>query len=196
MKRILVYLFMSPYLLASINQSDTTHVLTGFRSVTWGVSLSEVKQIETAEYLQMFIGMGVEAISYKDKVANLKTRIDYTFRDNKLSEGAYIFYPHINIKPDMDLLLDFLKNQYGSVNFITGPDYNLNNPWIKENDYGLYLGPAFYWVFKNGFIVLYSEKFKEEITLTILYSCKSIKEYVSENEISLDRFNIKQNPKQ
>ena len=53
------------------------------------------------------------------------------------------------------------------------------------------MGPSFYWVFKNGFIGLISQKFKEEITLTILFASDlTVDEYNSKNLVELKNFKI------
>ena len=53
------------------------------------------------------------------------------------------------------------------------------------------IGPSFYWVFKNGFIGLISQKFKEDITLTILFASDlTVDEYNSKNLVELKNFKI------
>jgi hypothetical protein len=55
----------------------------------------------------------------------------------------------------------------------------------------MYIGPSFYWVFQNGFIGLISQKFKEEITLTILFASDlTVDEYNSKNLVELKNFKI------
>ncbi|MEJ2193375.1 MAG: hypothetical protein P8X73_00775 [Ignavibacteriaceae bacterium] len=53
------------------------------------------------------------------------------------------------------------------------------------------MGPSFYWVFEDGFIGLISEKFKEETTLTILFTFNlTIDEYNSKNLVELKNYKI------
>ncbi len=55
----------------------------------------------------------------------------------------------------------------------------------------MFIGPSFYWEFKNGFIGLISQKFKEEITLTILFASDlTVDEYNSKNLVELKNFKI------
>ena len=171
--------------------SDSIKILPEFRNVKWNSSLKDVREKETAHYLQTFYGFGIEALSYKGKIAGLDARIDYDFKDKKLSEGSYRIISEDNFKEDFQTLLIFLENQYGKPGFRAGPLYTFDSVWIKTNDHDLYAGPSIYWVFKNGFIGLISQKYKEEITLTILYVYNSaIDEYNLQNAVELKNFKV------
>ena len=192
--RIIIYFILIIY--SSINLpgfsfTDSTTSLPEFRNVKWNSTLKDVKEKETAHYLQTFYGFGIEALSYKGKIAGLDARIDYDFKDKKLIEGSYRVNSDDNFKEDFQTLLFFLENQYGKPGFRAGPLYTFDSVWIETNDHDLYAGPSIYWVFKNGFIGLISQKYKEEITLTILYVYNStIDEYNLQNAVKLKNFKV------
>ena len=101
--------------------SDSIKILPEFRNVKWNSSLKDVREKETAHYLQTFYGFGIEALSYKGKIAGLDARIDYDFKDKKLSERSYRIISEDNFKGDFLLLLNFLENRYGKPNRRSGP---------------------------------------------------------------------------
>jgi len=170
---------------------DSTLALPEFRNVKWGSSLNDVEEKETAHYLQTFSGFGIEAISYGGNIAGLDARIDYTFKNKKLTEGSYTVILKDTFREDFLTLLSFLENRYSRPRYSSGPSYTSDSLWIKINDFGMSIGPSFYWVFKNGFIGLISEKFKEEITLTILFASDlTVNEYNSKNLVELKNFKI------
>ena len=177
--------------LPALTLFDSTQSLPEFRNVKWGATLNDVRKQETAHYLQSFSGFGVEALSYKGNVAGLDARIDYTFKNEKLAECSYAVTSDDNFRNDFLILLSYLENHYGKPAFDAGPTYTSGSVWIKINNYGMYMGPSFYWVFENGFIYLFSQKFKEEITLTILFvSDLTIDEYNLKNFVELKDFRI------
>ena len=153
--------------------------------------LNEVKEKETAYYLQTFHGFGIEALSYKGKIAGLDARIDYDFKNNKLIEGSYRIISDDNFKEDYSTLFNFLGNLYGKPDLRTGISYESDSVWIKTTDYNMYIGPSIYWVFNNGFIGLISQKYKEEITLIVLYVHNvTIEEYNSGKTVELKNYKI------
>ena len=170
---------------------DSIHTLPEFRGVKWDSSLNEVKEKETAYYLQTFHGFGIEALSYKGKIAGLDARIDYDFKNNKLIEGSYRIISDDNFKEDYSTLFNFLGNLYGKPDLRTGISYESDSVWIKTTDYNMYIGPSIYWVFNNGFIGLISQKYKEEITLIVLYVHNiTIEEYNSGKAVELKNYKI------
>ncbi len=170
---------------------DSILVLPKFRNVKWDSSLNDVEEKETAHYLQTFSGFGIEALSYEGNIAGLDARIDYTFKNKKLTEGSYSIISNNTFREDFLILLSFLENRYGRPGYSSGPFYTSDSVWIKISDFGMYMGPSFYWVFKNGFIGLISEKFKEEITLTILFAYDlTVDEYNSKNLVELKNYKI------
>ena len=86
-------------------------------------------------------------------------------------------------------LLKYLRNQFGKPEYRSGPLYNSDKIWIKENDYGSYLGPSYYWILKDGFIALLSQKFEDDITISVLFAHNSsIGKYAENNGVELDEF--------
>ena len=170
-------------------QTGSTKELSGFRNIPWGSSINEVKAKETESYLQSLKGFGIYALSYKSRIAGLKTRIDYTFKKGKLIEGSYSFQPVEYFKQDFNKLKDFLIAEYDEPDLKAGPLIESDSVWIKVTKYGRYKGPELYWLFSNGFIALVASKFEDEITLTILYTNdKSIEEYNKDREVSVESF--------
>ena len=192
--RIILYFILIIY--SSINLpgfsfTDSTTSLPEFRNVKWNSSLKEVKEKETAHYLQTFYGFGIEALSYKGKIAGLDTRIDYDFKNKKFTEGSYRIIADDDFKEDFLTLLNFLENQYGKPELRAGPLYTSDSVWIRTNDYGMFIGPSIYWVFKDGFIGLISQKYKEEITLIVLYAYNTtVEEYNSKNAVELKDYEV------
>ncbi len=170
---------------------DSIRTLPEFRRIKWNTSLNEVKEKETAYYLQTFHGFGIEALSYKGKIAGLDARIDYDFKNKKFTEGSYRVISDDNFKEDYSTLFNFLVNLYGKPGRRSGFLYTSDSVWIKTNDYGIYAGPSLYWEFKDGFIGLISQKYKEEITLIVLYAYNvTIEEYNSINAVELKDYEI------
>ncbi len=164
-------------------------ILKDFRGIPWNASKEDVKKNENAYYLQLFSGFGIEALSYKGKIAGLEARIDYTFRNNKLIEGSYSISSNSSFKSDFISLTEYLSKQYGKPDYMAGPLIHSDSVWIKENNYGKFRGPELYWKFKNGFIGLHSSRFRERITTTILFVYgKTIEEYGSETMPYVDEF--------
>jgi hypothetical protein len=177
--------------LSALTLLDSTLALPEFRNVKWDSSLRDVEEKETAHYLQTFSGFGIEALSYEGNIAGLDARIDYTFKNKKFTEGSYTVISKDTFREDFLTLLSFLQNRYGRPGYSSGPFYTSDSVWIKINDLGMFIGPSFYWVFNNGFIGLISQKFKEEITLTILFASDlTVDEYNSKNLVELKNFKI------
>ena len=192
--RVILYFIISVCSVAdlpALTFLDSIPTLPEFRNVKWGASLREVEEKETAHYLQKFSGFGIEALSYEGNIAGLDARIDYNFKNKKFTEGSYTIISKDTFREDFLILLSFLENHYGGPKFSSGPFYTSDSVWIKVNDYGMCMGPSFYWVFKNGFIGLISEKFKDEITLTILFAADiTVCEYNSKNLVELKNYKI------
>ena len=192
--KIILYFIFSVYSainLPGLSFLDTTTTLPELRNVKWNSSLKDVKEKETAHYLQTFNGFGVEALSYKGKIAGLDARIDYDFKDKKLIEGSYRVNSDDNFKEDFITLLNFLEIQYGKPELRAGPLYTFDSVWIKTNDYGMFIGPSIYWEFKDGFIGLISQRYKDEITLIVLYAYNTtIEEYNFENAAELKGYQL------
>ncbi len=186
-KLLLLFLFVLIQNNLIFAQTDSSRELAGFRKAKWGSTINEVKFSEKEHYLQAFSGFGIYALSYTSKLAGLKTRIDYTFKNGKLVEGSFTFNSIENIKNDFIILNNFLTGEYGKPNLMAGPSIESNTLWIQETKFGKYKGPELYWKFTNGFIALIASRFEDEITLTILYTnSKSIEEYNRDREVSTE----------
>ena len=173
----LIFLFLVTSLFAQ-QEKLKDKVLKDFRGIKWNSTEEEVKNNIDLYYLQTFKGFGIKAISYKGEIAGLEARIDFTFQNNKLVEGSYSINPENSFKLDYNLLLKYLSKQFGKPDFKVGTSINSDSVWVKVNKYGKCRGPESYWKFKNGFVCLHAAKFKEDITITILYVFnKTIKEY-------------------
>ena len=192
--RVILYLIFSFCFvndLPALTFPDSILTLPEFRNIKWDSSVRDVEEKETAQYLQAFTGFGIKALSYEGNIAGLNARIDYTFKDKKLTEGSYTVISNDTFKKDFLTLLSFLENRYGKPGYRSGPVYTSDSAWIKINNYGMYIGSSFYWVYKNGFIGLISEKFKDEITLTILFASDlTVDEYNSRNLVELKNYKI------
>ena len=117
--------------------------------------------------------------------------------------SAYLFYssyisplikrdPHDNFRNDFTTLKNFLENQFGLPDYRAGLLYTSDSVWIRISKAGLYTGPSFYWVFNNGFISLISEKFREEISISVLYAYdRTIDAYNEQNLVNLKDYKIK-----
>jgi hypothetical protein len=152
--------------------------LYSFRGTYFGAKAQQVEANETAKYMQDFNGLNIHALSYKGEFAEIDVRIDYVFREGILVEGSYNIADSDNLIDDFKRFFEALKNDFGSPTFYSNGLIDNDNIWIKASDYGAYKGPELYWQFKNGFIALIASKFKNEETLTTIYTInKNISEY-------------------
>ena len=175
-----------------ISSPDSNRTLDGFRNIPWGASMGEVRGKEKAQYLQRFEGFDITAISFKDNIAGIEARIDYTFKDDKLTEASYIINAGDFYKRDFVELLKFVVQKFGQPEYRSGKGYNEDSVWVKENEYGSFSGPSYYWEFKNSFIALISQKFKDEITIMVLFvNGSSIGEYAKKTGAELSGFPLK-----
>ena len=151
--------------------------IPSFRGFEWGTSIEEVKSKELANYMQTFMGFGVHIMSFSTAVADFDAVLDYVFEDSILVEASYCF--EIESFPEsFKKLKDYFINKLGSPFYWANshPDYDID--WAEESDNGICRGPEIYWEYLNGFIGMIAEKYKEDITLTILYvHQKTINEY-------------------
>ena len=94
-----------------------------FRKTRWGMSLSEVKSSEDADYVGVgTVGMDDEeydsALVYEDKIGGLDVIILYIFTNEKLSQAIYQFKSRYS-DPDTYLvnfnkMVEAYKNKYGA----------------------------------------------------------------------------------
>jgi hypothetical protein len=188
----IVFLCLVQYRILPFSPADTSITIPEFRNIAWGTSQENVRKQESAYYLQTFMGFGFVTLSFKDKLAGLDTRVDYTFKDDNFTEGSYIIESGDSFKDDFIKLLDYLTELYGRPEYRSGPQFASDSIWVKRDNYKSFSGPAFYWKYKNGFIALISSKFEEDITITILYAYDTtIENYVENNGVELNKFNFK-----
>jgi hypothetical protein len=188
----IVFLCLLQYRLLPFSPADTSVTIPEFRNIQWGTSQENVRKQESAYYLQTFMGFGLVTLSFRDKLAGLETRVDYTFKNGNFTEGAYIIKSGDSFKNDFIKLLDYLTDQYGRPEYRSGPQFTSDSIWVKKDNNRSLSGPAFYWNYKNGFIGMISSKFEEDITITILYAYgTSIENYVENNGVELNKFNFK-----
>lgn len=141
-----------------------------FRGFDWGETLENIKSKELADYKQTFIGFGVNTLSYSGKIAELDADIDYVFENDVLSEGIYIIKVELSF---FDEAFEKIKNYYFQKLNIphywasSHPNSKINWNDTVENE--TCRGPEIYWEYCNGFIGIVAEKFKEEITITVIY---------------------------
>ena len=141
--------------------------LPEFRGYKWGERFLDVKAKEVAPYLQTTFGFGQQILSYKGRIAGHKARIDYVFKDKQLVEGIY------EIKVDsFETSFEKIKQYY--IDKLDHPIYWAGaHPLTKinwvGNKNGLCRGPEIYWEYFDGFVAIICEKYKEEITISILY---------------------------
>jgi hypothetical protein len=185
----IIICFVADFLAAAL--ADSAESLPEFRNIEWESSVEDVREQEKAKYLQSFSGFGTKAISFRENIEGLNARIDYVFKENKLIEGLYIIISDDNFKKDFKTLKNFLENQFGIPDYRSETLYTSDSVWIRISKAGLYTGPSFYWVFNNGFISLISEKFREEISISILYAyTRTIDTYNAHNIVNLKHYKI------
>jgi hypothetical protein len=153
--------------------SQTDSVLSGFRNSPFGSSPNEVMSRETAPSLQSFSGWGIYALSFEGKFVGRDARIDYTFVDNKLIEGSYILDPEDDYLNTFLDCREIISKVYGKPNKWAVTEIDQDVIWHKLSNLGLYEGPQLFWLFNKGFIVLHSSKFKNKITVTVLFSSRN-----------------------
>lgn len=155
----------------------------------WGVSSVEVESSETLPALQSFSGFGVYTLSFGGEFAKIKCRVDYSFKEDKLTEGMYVIDDVENITETFEELQKHLTEFYGKPDHWANHFITDNDIWIQETPYGKYRGPELYWEFNNGFIGLIASRFKDEISIKVLYAGNvSIEKYGYEN-VSPLKFN-------
>jgi hypothetical protein len=176
-------------------QKDQDSIL-GFREINWGVSAGYVKQMEQAQYMQESKGMGFSVLSFMGDIAGLPARIDYTFRNDSLTEASYSIQKVDSFSQKMSTVKNFLAGLYGKPVYANINALDTDSLWTVENPGILYNGPQYFWEFANGFICQYSSKFipssgKEEKTITVLYvPFTKISEYSESRLIPLDDLNF------
>jgi len=147
-----------------------------FRGIEWEETLEFVKAKEIAKYMQRSKGFGVEILSFHGVISKYKARIDYVFKDNKLIEGIY----EIEVE-SFEETYEEIKNTYfrklDIPNYWASSHPDSDFDWNGEED-NLCRGPEIYWEYCDGFIAIIAEKYKSEITISILFAHeKTIQDY-------------------
>jgi hypothetical protein len=187
--KILLLLWLAQSILICQYDSDS---LTGFRNIRWGTSQSEVRNQEKESYLQESKAWGLSTLSFAGEIAGFSSRIDYTFKENRLIEGSYSLNKIQSFDDSFARLYNFISELYGLPHCSNINAINRDSLWTAINPGVLYNGPQYFWDFYNGFISLLSSKFitaagTEEITIIVLYvSGTKIEEYSDARLIPLD----------
>jgi hypothetical protein len=167
------------------SSSDDNH----FRNAHWGMSIQEVKNVETQEPIYE----NNEMIVYEDYLIQLPVEVIYLFVDNKLTRAKYSFIQsHTN---ENDFISDYkslnnaLKNKYGKPN---QEDHFWSDDLYKDSpsDWGfaVSLGHHSYfteWDTSDTEILsaLYGDNYK--ITMVVEYYSKELKD-LEEEKINQD----------
>ncbi len=88
-KYFLLITFILLPIMATAQQSLTN--IDGFRNAKFGMSIEEVKAIETAEFITFVQDGGQEVLAYNGNINGLKCHIYYFFINSKFLMGAYFF---------------------------------------------------------------------------------------------------------
>lgn len=151
--------------------------IPNFRGIEWGESIQGVRSLELAKYDQLYIGFGVHILTFHDTHLNYYTKIDYVFEEEKLKEAFYTIETESFEETFQNIKASYI-NRFGRPNYWSSshPDASINSVFESESDYCR--GPEIYWEFCNGFLGIISEKYKETITITILFVHeKTIEDY-------------------
>ena len=158
------------------NESQTDSI-PKFRGFEWGVSMDEVRSIELSRYMQTFIGFGVNIITYSGEISDYKAEIDYVFEDSILVEASYCIKVEI-FPDDFKKIMEYYISKFGTPFYWANSHPNSVINWRVKSENDLCRGPELYWEYCNGFMGLIAEKYKDEITISILYVYqKTIHEY-------------------
>jgi len=148
---------------------------TDFRKVNWGMSKSEVKQVETSELVQE----ETNSLAYRTDLAGFNALAGYIFAGDKLTRGKYVLLEDHSNKNDFisdyKKLKELLTKKYGN------PD---KDETIWKND--LYKDDYEDWgtAISIGHLIYYSTWKTERTELTLYlsgenYSISTVIEYQS-----------------
>lgn len=175
LKLFLIFIFIISY---GFSQKAKDNKLPLFRNFEWRSSPENIKENETARYLQTFSGFGTYALSFRGEFLELNSRIDFSFKDSMLIEGSYEIESDFTYEENFIKIRDHFTKHYGKPKYWAIRKFGSGQRWIRETDLGTFRGPELFWEFDNGFIAIHSSKYIEEITITVLYVYnKKIEEY-------------------
>jgi hypothetical protein len=157
---LLLVLFLSCFadLFAQTSSKDE---LQGFRDISFGMSIKQVKSIEKAKFVSDEKNVKEETLHYEARVQGMDCNIYYNFIENRFMMGYYEFKEKHSSNNqyliDYENIVNYLKEHYGK------PDTE-NHKWIdstyknEENKWGdaLSVGAHEYvaiWTFSNGAIL-------------------------------------------
>lgn len=151
--------------------------LPEFRNFIWGESIENVRSIELLKYMQESMGFGEEVLSYYGKITGIDARVDYVFKSGKLVEGIYEITVE-NFDDEFEKVKTHFINKYDYPIYWANAHPNTNINWTDSDKNGFCRGPEIYWDYVDGFLAIITEKYNEEITITILFAHeKTIKDY-------------------
>ncbi len=175
LKIIFITLFFSTYSFTqNISELDS---IPKFRNFNWGEKIKNVEAQETAHYAQTYIGFGEYILSYYGNILDFEAMIDYTFKDSVLIEGSYTIQAN-NFSDTFNKVKEFYINKLGKPNYWASAYPDSSFQFKNTSEAKQCRGPELYWEYCNGFIGIISEKYEDEITITILYAYnKTIADY-------------------
>ena len=142
-----------------------------------GESIKNVESLELAHYAQTYFGFGECILSYYGNILDFSTMIDYTFKDSILIEGSYTIHTK-NFPSTFSKIKKFYTNQLGEPSYWATAFPDSSFQFKDTSETKQCRGPELYWEYCNGFIGIISEKYEDDITITILYAHnKTIAEY-------------------
>lgn len=173
--KIIVILF----LVGNLYSQEPTQLdsIPKFRSIDWGESVESVRNLELSEYDQAYIGFGVYILTFHDKHLGYESKIDYVFEEDELVEAFYTIEAE-TFEETYNIIKENYINKFGRPNYWSSahPDASIKRVFESEEEYCR--GPEIYWEFCNGFLGIISERYKQSITITILFvHNKTIDEY-------------------
>jgi len=150
-----------------------------FRNFHWGETLKNVESEESAHYAQSFIGFGEYILSYYGNILDFRTMIDYTFKDSILIEGSYtIQTTNSNFSESFNKIKGLYISNLGKPSYWASAYPDSSFHFENTSEAKQCRGPELYWEYCNGFIGIISEKYRDDISITILYAHnKTIAEY-------------------
>jgi len=204
LKNVLLFIFiyfMASYYLKPMNEnSDSLKFkspkgkLTKFRNVTFGMSVKQIKALETSEFIERYKVGNEEILVYSGNINNSNCNILYYFINNKFLCGIYAFVDYHENKElyivDFFNVSDKLVEKYGD------PDYDLKIPTDLTNPNKLadavssgLIDLTIGWNFTNGKILEILKKENNKIVHLVSYTLNEFKNKLDK----LDKLNKSKN---